>query len=885
MNSESQSDPGLLQGEDSSSVGHTLGEDDYASMLVLGNASDVCFTDTNPVFSTADEEVACNSCKSSFEIISELQRNEVDAENSIMQSQRDVSKKEGFDDHGGDPSSRTNRHKKSSPSAVRKNRQGFPLPPDNFSTKDYTNSDELIGSRSPQKTTETMRNGSIGDGMHAEGALQLDLNAQNLHDFKATVERGNPLPLRTDFVDRRDYPTVSPNAVRKGEKNVAFNEEISNSDCNGSLSIRSQGMPTIALSNSVEAHCYEKREVGSSTSDFHRDPEEKYAMRGLTRAGMKYRGTTHASSPPFHFHRPSSKMPSVCNPNTLNANNLNRHIKILSSGAPAKLWPENMRGWIDEAEIRKSDTRKGHVHDVGGGNPSCENSACPCSLRVEKHMSESSMAGMDSRSPLTEGSPKISEGDMWSVQSVADRGFSDFITDSNRRSLSIENLLQLKRELQSNSVPLRPELLAGLEMAVKAMSAPPPGGTSSDGEQSLLVASSGNATREVTTVDAERSQMEGELESKLMDVRPDLSFELDGPHDSGTGPGGLSFHSMLVEAAPTEVHEAKEDESSRSGYVHTLNELEEHSNEALPEEDEEDDKMKFFSDEDEFRDHSCSSNFSYHEETETMECCPMSHSAHRNHKRLNCTAKHTPAVSSPIQMAKGESTTNVSSHSSQLLHILQSMESLLKKLNYELMQVIRSQNGLEDLLRRCMKPASSILPLSTPLSDECPLLFQEAEQRPISLTVRLRPSSTLKKDVGASGKGGRERKKEEIMSTDSGSGIREGTHLDTKENSVHNAQDGERNKEDRAKERKSSGEDEVIEFLFPFHPHATVGQCKETALQRLQRIRILDIPTDTTAQVLFFYRNKFLFDEDTLFNLGINTGDTVELKVPLQSRY
>lgn len=898
MISETLSDGGLAPLEYSSSEGHTLADDDMASMLVLGNASDVCFTDTNQVLSTADEEAGSSSCKSSLENVPGNHKNE------IKDKCRRIRSDEGLSNNGKNAVNRCDRSQSSN--AAKKT---------SYTLFDQHSHSEIPLSRTSScqecANLEGIRNVNHGHHLHNMGKnkksfphdsvspqeiLHLNLNVRNLYEFKEKVQRGDTLPLRTDFVDTRDYRTVRSNVGRKGEKDEEKNDMEEGSDCNGSFSIRSQGMPTVMLSSSIKHSAHGNTTAGVVPTPPPLPSYYRNCHGNWERGGSAMCNQRRDRSPSY-----ASSLTSPSDLNTLNVSNLNRHVKILSSGIPVNLLPENIGVSLEGGGERLNEKGKSHAHPETPDAPSfCENSGYPCSLRVEQHRSESSLTAGDTGSPLTEGSPKTSEGDMWSFQSVGDRGLSDFITESNLRSLSIENLLQLKRELQSNSMPLRPELLAGLELAVKAMSTSG-GGPSSEEGQSLLVASSGNATRGLTTVDAERSHLERELEGKDMEGRRERSYELGVLHDLDHVPGGSSFHSMLVEAAPTELHEVKDNESSSSVYPTGLHTLEERSTRAIPDENDDDRagvvddvdedvddddrdgaKRNYFSDEDNFRGHSCSSNVSNHGSKASGDCCPNNSCPYKRHKGLTCTPHRTSPGTSPRKIARRGTTSSIDSCSHGLFQALESTTHQLKEMEYALEKVVRLQQSFIEVLCRSKNLPIPIYSGRLSLSANNQESYHEVEQRPIGLTIRLRRSPLVRKATEIFRKGINEPGKEKREAMENGVQDRKGTH-GPKEDVGSNAQgvrvsDGLPHQEDLVKRQDITPDDEM-EFLVPFYLYTTVGECKKTALERLHRIHVLESSTINSTQGRFFYKKKLLFDEDNLFSLGIKTGDTVELEI------
>lgn len=202
--------------------------------------------------------------------------------------------------------------------------------------------------------------------------------------------------------------------------------------------------------------------------------------------------------------------------NPLNVDNLKLLVKELSSGNPVVLRPENIS--------LKLDTSPELHYNVSllVGPPS--------------DTSRQGEAGASSPAIFTQ------DGDPWSSH------YSNEISETSFHRLSRDNLLQLKCELESGSIPLRPELLAGLENFMRAIGEPINKADAMPGEA------------------LEREQAE---ESKSEEM-----------HEPPTAV--MSFHSMLVEGPHTEIPERIEDRGSFQDFVN--NPLQ--RNRAAPEEDE-----------------------------------------------------------------------------------------------------------------------------------------------------------------------------------------------------------------------------------------------------------------------------------------------------------
>lgn len=197
-------------------------------------------------------------------------------------------------------------------------------------------------------------------------------------------------------------------------------------------------------------------------------------------------------------------------------------------------------------EYELSDTQPSHFPGIlskGARNASPPDEKTALNggnLHVDPAFSKGSPIEASSRSAF------IQETDLYSTQSVGERSFSDLMSETNLRSLSKESLLQLKQELQSDSIPLRSELLAGLETVMRAIVLPPFGSE----ERSQGGCSSKHVTQH--TWENERSELIGEK-------FPDTDFGAGFTHSiEPSGACALSFHSTLVEPAATENLEPKE---------------------------------------------------------------------------------------------------------------------------------------------------------------------------------------------------------------------------------------------------------------------------------------------------------------------------------------
>lgn len=876
MISESPSEVGFFRGEYSNSESHTLADDDFASMLVMGNRSEANFVDPALPLSVADDVAQDDLSESSRKVMSVQ---ECSIAKGGIKCKEELAMSAQSEHTAALPSERSvSANVSSEPDcAPMENAPHSSL----SSTSSWRPSENSGGIRSSnlQWRTEEKNNRYPLPNAVSRNARQLDLNTQNLKNFKETVERGNALPLRTDFVDTRDYPTLPKHSGKGREKNVAFDKQIGESDCNGSFSVRSQGELTGPNSHFAEISCDENIAIADRR---HHPSSHEIEATKKENFSKTEKSVSQTSSPP------SSSPTSGASGDPLNMDNLKRHVEILSSGLPAILRSENMGLSLEGAGKKLIKKTISFPHPIAmDGSPHSDPPEYSASLRVEKHASEFSLNPEDFRSPLTELSPKLSDGDMWSLQSVGDRGFSDFIAGSNLRALSIENLLQLKRELRSNSMPLRPELLAGLELAVKAISGSC-GGTGSEEGRSLFVASSDNATRELMTIDAERSQIEPGVDSKYMGALRELSSELDGQLDLDRGQGRLSFHSMLVEAAPTEIQEAKdEDDGSNSEYVPTLNALEHHSNEAIPDEsdhDDAEDRSKSYSDEDDFRDpHNCTV-FSPGKVVE-KESSSIGFSRGDRHNVALCSSLEVNDCTSS-RRDEGEPSFP-SWHPPYITRVLRLITRQLELLEDKLERLSSSQNGVVEIMRSQSALHSSLHLLSQQLSDRQIIAKYEEEKRPIVLTVRLCHFPLLKKVESASKDVKSEEEEEEkgqqkAVISDTDEACTTFSHRKSPNRNVA----GEVGRLSTDPMSKGDGLAELnatpvraMEFLFPFSPHTTVESCKRTVLERLHRVHVIDAAALSLSRVQLFCNKKLLFDEDTLYALGVTSGDTLDIDI------
>lgn len=616
-----------------------------------------------------------------------------------------------------------------------------------------------VGVASPHTTGVPV--GEISSAHHSYAAdagggitWQLDLNERNLHSFKATVQLGN-VPLRTDFVDSRDYAA----AGRAAEKTHSATRRT------GARSTPSRGMETEHSNKGYES--------------------SHHVVGGGERSGGERGGAAHNSHQSTSVSMSeSASMNGNDAKNPLNVNNLERHVQILSSGKPAILRPENIGVSFDSQANNP------------GGSPDVRYAG---SLLVEPPSECSIHEG--SRGHFGQSNLNVFQDmDQWSTQSVGDIGFSDFISESNLRSLSKDNLLQLKRELESDSIPLRPELLAGLENAVKAIT-----GSAADSEEpSLFVACSQHATQELA-MDIPDTDTNRDPSAKF--VMQDASSDVAQDMEPGTA--GMSFHSMLVEAGQTEIPERKEDDAmcslagSNSATLHP--DLEHNSEEVIPEEE---DEAK--SDSDDSREGYYSSNITDNEDRIEMV---------RHMKRLSGGKRFASTPRSEHLLAEELIENNTRCMRALQEATVTQMKTLcdrLEKLESCISRVVQSQRGLDEQLR------SHYLPLPSA------------------------PSST----------------------SNSSSVVRLSVRL------VHPGTSSVRCVEGQSSADGGSSGSTPCEYLLPFASSSTVGECSSIALERLQRIRVVEPGTPITQVSL---NGMILFEEDSLQSLGITSGDTLEM--------
>eukprot|EP00796_Vickermania_ingenoplastis_P007245 gene7245-5093_t len=198
---------------------------------------------------------------------------------------------------------------------------------------------------------------------------QLDLNERNLHSFKSTVQSGN-VPLRTDFVDSRDYAAHTRAAAP--HHSVAGQTEYS---------LCSQGMPTEHQANS-----------------------NSFGPAALYEAKYDRFEKSHGSAPTLLSENEAS-LGNTNNP--LNVTNLQHHVQILSSGKPVTLRPENI---CVSCEGKSPQPGMNYTNSLLVEPPS------DSSL----HEGSRGYFGYSTLFPET---------DQWSTQSVGEIGFSDFISD------------------------------------------------------------------------------------------------------------------------------------------------------------------------------------------------------------------------------------------------------------------------------------------------------------------------------------------------------------------------------------------------------------------------------------------------------------------------
>ncbi|CAD2215032.1 hypothetical protein AGDE_12648 [Angomonas deanei] len=215
----------------------------------------------------------------------------------------------------------------------------------------------------------------------------------------------------------------------------------------------------------------------------------------------------------------------------LNEENLELHMQDLYSGRPIVLKSENI-GYPEQVTMRPRQS----------GSLVVEPSEAD--LNASEHMSTASqLSRMMANVPL--------------AQDILDDLWSNCSTDRTTEAggspkLSKESLTLLRQQLESGSVPLRPEVLAGLGDAMRHAIANPPT-PSEDRNASLIVEAPPDR-------DAPRTALtEGnETAEDHTGVRDDLNATVDDMHQDGS-PAGAPSHQSYGEPEGTDIDPGDED--------------------------------------------------------------------------------------------------------------------------------------------------------------------------------------------------------------------------------------------------------------------------------------------------------------------------------------
>lgn len=247
---------------------------------------------------------------------------------------------------------------------------------------------------------------------------QLALNTDNLNTFSKSMQNGS-IPLRVDTINdgAQEYRCNHPNA---------------------SSSVNTNFKPA------------------SSAADFTSQPSNFCVPQLQPQSPMRAVGDAKSLSTYSLDGFQASNAAAGAFTDPLNTENLILHMRELVSGQPAPLQSENFSVALPKTAA---------PHRALSMN--VEPSETAGSLYTNRKETASALDKHD----VIEHYGVAEE--RWSVASTGvDRDFSILNEDNPQMGLSKESLLQLRRQLESGSTPLRPELLAGLGDVMRAFARP-----------------------------------------------------------------------------------------------------------------------------------------------------------------------------------------------------------------------------------------------------------------------------------------------------------------------------------------------------------------------------------------------------------------------------